>query len=918
MPDCEICQKPFLRVKHLKRHQLSHRAGRSFSCRVCSKAFARKDALQRHELIHRDSNTLVQTKGRACAACASAKTRCTGTLPCQRCADKNVECTYASTRSSELVMEPPMPMDISTAAEDSTDGLQEQPAILDGPSEDHSQPSAALEHPGIFDQHSLNDGPQIETHQVEPQNHIQTLQNRPGVQNIQEIETPDLLNANRDAPSMPPNSFLPAHYGVTFDQIDWEPAPLSTINWLQLDAPTSEFAPMSDFFPIATAGDAFSSPGSWNYSVASPVITDGSQQARGIEPSVNGQRESFDRHQPSNGTFIEEEAESGPYYVDNDKARRTRLKRRRLMTFASSTNTSELTFSSSKDISFGHIDNNEYHMDERQYKRIATLFDTLCVSTSFFRAFSTPDFPSREIFHRLIQSYFDSVHQVLPFLHRPTFCGRERHFALLLAMAALGARFVEQEAAFSLAYPLTELLRRILVYIGEDQERMIPSDYEMGQIRLLHSISVRYTREGQLHRDSMASLQACTSVFDAILDRRTKNRTSPQSQVEWLSWVRQEELERTIFCIWLTDCMVASQTGMQPMLRLSAIVDLQLPCIESMWPTESWESWEAAKKASAPASPTVESALQCMYIEKQLPPNLGEFSRIVIIHCLYQRTWEVREYFQQRLSHFEPSAQRQSTADVPSPLPVWHPNMESFNKWRNAALDCVDMLHWNANALISLAQGLEHPTVLHLHFSRLVLLCPVRQVLRLAKFLALTGEKRTSSTPSLEEAESDLRMLQQWVVQDQYKARLATVHAGSIFWHFRRYPTGAFYEPECVALATLVLWAHSKFYVRSRRSSTNGVDHASPAHLKVDCDIILLDRPTDDELVQHYVREGDKMHANMKGVGDLFGPQGALRVLGQGRMLLGTIGAWQEARIYWVEFLVKLERAHAGSKDIAR
>lgn len=54
-------------------------------------------------------------------------------------------------------------------------------------------------------------------------------------------------------------------------------------------------------------------------------------------------------------------------------------------------------------------------------------------------------------------------------------------------------------------------------------------------------------------------------------------------------------------------------------------------------------------------------------------------------------------------------------------------------------------------------------------------------------------------------------------------------------------------------------------------------------------DIILLDRPNDDELVQQSVRRGHVMKANMNGVGDLYGERGPERVLVEGRKLLSTL-----------------------------
>ena len=69
----------------------------------------------------------------------------------------------------------------------------------------------------------------------------------------------------------------------------------------------------------------------------------------------------------------------------------------------------------------------------------------------------------------------------------------------------------------------------------------------------------------------------------------------------------------------------------------------------------------------------------------------------------------------------------------------------------------------------------------------------------------------------------------------------------------------------------------------------------SPAETGADgesCDIILIDRPTDDELVQQFVRQGQYMRVHMNGVENLWSPSAPYKILGEGKKLLSTLGAW--------------------------
>jgi len=147
--------------------------------------------------------------------------------------------------------------------------------------------------------------------------------------------------------------------------------------------------------------------------------------------------------------------------------------------------------------------------------------------------------------------------------------------------------------------------------------------------------------------------------------------------------------------------------------------------------------------------------------------------------------------------------------------------------------------------------------------------------------------------------------IQRWAIEDQYKARLATIHAGALFWHVRRYSVDAFYEPSSVFLATLALWAYGRFATHttgsnnqtntnpeepSRDPDEDGADSLFPTSMQ-------LDRPADDELVQLFVKRGVTMKANIMGVGNLCSRNGHVRVLAEGRNLLLSLRKWGDARL---------------------
>lgn len=226
----------------------------------------------------------------------------------------------------------------------------------------------------------------------------------------------------------------------------------------------------------------------------------------------------------------------------------------------------------------------------------------------------------------------------------------------------------------------------------------------------------------------------------------------------------------------------------------------------------------------------------------------------------------------------------------------------------------MDILHWHANSVIGAASGMEHPTVLHLHLARVVLLTPFGRILRLAEFLSGDADYNPLSLNLGEtdnEKEKEIRetknYIKRWATEDQHKARLAIIHAGALFWHVRRFSIDAFYEAEAVYLATLALWAYGLFAEHTSRPLTSRPSNSCTVNEhnhtnnnanedrnkargrgeedgEEDCEeeddddeqinelyptSMQLDRPADDELVQLFVKRGQGMKALVMGVGNL-------------------------------------------------
>ncbi|KAF4995632.1 hypothetical protein FGRMN_5024 [Fusarium graminum] len=328
------------------------------------------------------------------------------------------------------------------------------------------------------------------------------------------------------------------------------------------------------------------------------------------------------------------------------------------------------------------------------------------------------------------------------------------------------------------------------------------------------------------------------------------------------------------------------------------VQDIKLPH-DGLWSQTCSLDWSKLYRR-VEDNPSLSSAVNTIFRDRTAKVDLGEFSRILLLHAVYQEYSSVNTYFKRPLSSWMPqnNPERQ-TEDINL--------LNSDSNWRNAALDCVDTLHWAANATIASLLGAEHPTVLHLHFSRVVLLVPRTMLMTLANYLkAPEGEKKMASNQ--QKALQAEREISEWAQQDVSKARLAALHCGCFLWHIRRYSKMASYEPPCVFWATLTLWAYSVYSSKPTRSSGQErsgsiTRNASPDHSKTYSDddsptFIRLDRPNDDEMVQLFVRTG-VLKAYISGVGDIYASDAPARVLKEGRKILESVSlAWGRSTEY--------------------
>ncbi|KAF7115740.1 hypothetical protein CNMCM5793_003243 [Aspergillus hiratsukae] len=523
------------------------------------------------------------------------------------------------------------------------------------------------------------------------------------------------------------------------------------------------------------------------------------------------------------------------------------------------------------------------------YDKIYHSFLQLCrTDNPLYPKFETGNFPSADTLSSFVYLYFDSFQPVYPLFHSPTFNPNSCHWLVTLAISAVGCHFSGLTPLDECTAAFDEFLRRAI-----NIEAMA-----------LSCIGLLYSSGNE--QSKMSTLNAFGDLVNLAIQERLLCATSKSTaqygdlplEQKWHDWVEDEIRRRTGYLIWLLDCSLAYYFDNRPLLSLDD-GQCPLPSHENLWKAPSAEAWrDVLDRTSGPRDISLYSAVLTIYIEKKLVPEIGEFSHVLLIHALYHRMWEVGDYFRRPLSFWNPTAKKQSLDTAIPSGSVWLPGIPSYSKWRNSACDCLDILHWTANSTIAKAAGLEHPTVLHLHAARIVLLAPFREIRSLANSLAM-GKIRWSEHQQALEWHYILR----WIKHDQYKARLAIIHAGTTLWHVRRYSTNAFHEPVAVYLSILTLWAYGSCHVQISEDPNS---RYGPRHHPVrEPTFIHLDRPCDDELVQLFVREGHVMRGNVTGVGDICAPHGPERILKVGCETLAGLTSWGVSKRF-IAILTKL------------
>ena len=935
------------------------RSEKSAACPSCGKTFARSDTLLRHQRSHNATEERGElhrvTSGtfRACTQCAVARSRCSGGAPCGRCTLRKLECLYPEKKRK--TGHPPV------------QDLQLHGVTADHLSTQYSDYDMSDGHksPGLNPKSPSNIEPPPSTVR-EP--FVSMSTQAPAFRQFPENLSNTILP---DQAIMPAN--MPVQYGTALD-----PAPMSldfqsfddSINWIpvsvfpspydaELEQDFSFLLPPFDTNINLDAGYSMHQNVENAFEIPQHNSTNGHPAENAN--AVNSALLAFSpTSSGSNGHTTTKSVTSSTDALDNKRKRRKSsfvpdaFEKPRLpsMVFA---------FPRTSETGEDAVPET-MHCSEACYNDMTVAFNRLCLSKDHLHPFESSQFPSYEEINAFMSLYFDHFHSGLPLIHRPTF-GATTEWILVLAVAAIGSSFGKSTQAIDAHEPCLEFLRRA-VQQRMDLQPTGTTNIAFTQARILNLVGLTMSHREQLrsmapryHADlSRWCLES--GILQLLSDDASKMNTAHTKghQQVWMQWIEVESARRAGYIAWLLDTSLAYLANSRPLCNMDD-ARTSLPCTETIWEATSAEEW-IFKTDGMAVTPSLCAALEELYADKAVDSQLSDLSQTLLINALYQRTWEVGTHIKQPLSEWVPTGKARGFLNTPSKDSFWLPLYPLYANWRNSACDCLDLVQWHAASVVAKSSGVEHSLMLHLHLARIILLTPFQEIQDLvlsligriddnarASFYVHDGSYQPRNKAKLPQIR---KIIWRWLKEDQHKARLAMVHAGSVFWHVRRYSSQSLYEPLAVYLASLVLWTYGSYKSAAlerenqKEGGPSGPDadmsvvqpshaerHVKELYLETpdgttpvanaqqedddaesdsssqdQPEFVHLDRPNDEEMVAHFVRNGHHMSAHMSNVGDICkSPQ---KVLSEGAKLLRTrLGCWGVSREYY-DMLTKL------------
>lgn len=458
--------------------------------------------MNRHKAVHKAAPKAGAFRSlRACTTCATARVKCSGSMPCDRCSSKLINCVFASRTRDGRVLTPGNGPAQAQSVSNSAHGSE-----VDAPQQIPQQQQNLQQHHTQQQQHDQQQQQAILSHEVNvPVCGVTATDISASMVLADSMFTTDMMHTQaaqgqfvEDIPGhlqlLPNLPELTSQVGITCTQRQgpggcpmpeayFEPNYLSSLNWLSSQFPFGpgfdkgyDLSHTSTFPLIDTQSPGMPYPTNAAEHL-SPQQSDGAASyTTGVSRLAGG-----DFHRP------ESNESQGGLYVEGNGSRipRSGLRKRSVASIADGPQLDILAGlnPSMTQITYGFHETyleslerpaTENLVHDDVYQEILDLYQRTCVSSPIFPPYAAAPFPSMRSLNYMISLHFSNFNAVFPILH-PSDVNTSSRLAplLLVSMAAIGSHYAEVKNAALLSLAMHEFVRRCLVLVCNGQSNSL-------------------------------------------------------------------------------------------------------------------------------------------------------------------------------------------------------------------------------------------------------------------------------------------------------------------------------------------------------------------------------------------------------------------------------------------------------------
>ncbi|KAK5052691.1 hypothetical protein LTR84_002557 [Exophiala bonariae] len=485
----------------------------------------------------------------------------------------------------------------------------------------------------------------------------------------------------------------------------------------------------------------------------------------------------------------------------------------------------------------------------------------LPLKQSMWDAISLQAFPSKERLDQCIDLYFAQFDQHCPVVHRPTF-DPAREPAVTLAMVTLGACFTSFSGAPAFSNALSELVRRLLIFMPEQDPRFVRTEYYV-TAQLLQTVHGFFCGNRRIFELAEASRTLLINHGRRMgLFNRRESSCPPHCSLEerWHAWIRDERFRLLGWAIYGSDATVGYMLNVKPQISLSE-TDMDLQISSKHWEAPSAHAWAALHPwTQTPKNVLFQPLLRSLFEKPETVLTIlkDEHHIIPFILTLMRTLWAITEL-------------------ETNPIRDFFLRDDQGGQNRTTLLRILDRLAISPLSQSGLDDSSSRTRVAH----RL-------QTIHMAHILS-GGAFTQWLYPYLRggsdfEAASDKKS--RWAAEDPARVRDQAFRCAQIIRLIREYPFNAPQEAFNLYHAATLLWCLSDI-----------LSDGEPWHYYTEGASCRLDHlgheeSTESAIVKYWIKYGEARYVSLYGVPDLLSHDGRLQLLHQTSETLRTMQVW--------------------------